>query len=186
MSLFFITTNISYSDYNMDTIKDEYHSKSSLNDSFDLVYSNIKIKNDELIFRQSFILLKDSYVELIGDLKSFLKNVTNNKKNVKVIKRNNLPCLYLRKGEHNIKGKITLSPNINKIHVHEYVDVIELSTDDNKRGLVKLSSPYLRIKADNLLESIDDEDLLNEIVDIANSIDLDLKKVMFHFTLNKF
>ena len=80
MSLFFITTNISYSDYNMDTIKDEYHSKSSLNDSFALVYSNIKIKNDELIFRQSFILLKDSYVELIGDLKSFLKNVTNNKK----------------------------------------------------------------------------------------------------------
>ena len=64
----------------MDTIKDEYHSKSSLNDSFALVYSNIKIKNDELIFRQSFILLKDSYVELIGDLKSFLKNVTNNKK----------------------------------------------------------------------------------------------------------
>ncbi len=80
MSLFFITTNISYSDYNMDTIKDEYHSKSSLNDSFALVYSNIKIKNDELIFRQSFLLLKDSYVELIGDLKSFLKNVTNNKK----------------------------------------------------------------------------------------------------------
>lgn len=35
----------------MDTIKDEYHSKSSLNDSFALVYSNIKIKNDELIFR---------------------------------------------------------------------------------------------------------------------------------------
>ena len=68
----------------------------------------------------------------------------------------------------------------------KYVDVIELSTDDNKRGLVKLSSPYLRIKADNLLESIDDEDLLNEIVDIANSIDLDLKKVMFHFTLEKF
>ena len=51
VALFFITTNISYSDYNMDTIKDEYHSKSSLNDSFDLVYSNIKIKNDELIFR---------------------------------------------------------------------------------------------------------------------------------------
>ncbi|MDY6091244.1 MAG: hypothetical protein SPJ04_08340 [Bdellovibrionota bacterium] len=51
MSLFFITTNISYSDYNMDTIKDEYHSKSSLNDSFALVYSNIKIKNDELICR---------------------------------------------------------------------------------------------------------------------------------------
>ena len=68
----------------------------------------------------------------------------------------------------------------------KYVDVIELSTDDNKRGLVKLSSPYLRIKADNLLESIDDEDLLNEIVDIANSIDLDLKQVMFHFTLDKF
>lgn len=68
----------------------------------------------------------------------------------------------------------------------KYVDVIELSTDDNKRGLVKLSSPYLRIKADNLLESIDDEDLLNEIVDIANSIDLDLKKVMLYFTLNKF
>ena len=55
LSLFFITTNISYSDYNMDTIKDEYHSKSSLNDSFDLVYSNIKIKNDELIFRQEVI-----------------------------------------------------------------------------------------------------------------------------------
>ena len=36
---------------------------------------------------------------------------------MKVIKRNNLPCLYLRKGEYNIKGKITLSPNINKIHV---------------------------------------------------------------------
>ena len=68
----------------------------------------------------------------------------------------------------------------------KYVDVIELSTDDNKRGVVKLSSPYLRIKADNLLESIDDEDLLNEIVDIANSIDLYLKKVMFHFTLDKF
>ena len=87
MSLFFITTNISYSDYNMDTIKDEYHSKSSLNDSFDLVYSNIKIKNDELIFRQSFILLKDSYVELIGDLKSFLKNVTNNKKKCESYKK---------------------------------------------------------------------------------------------------
>ena len=68
----------------------------------------------------------------------------------------------------------------------KYIDIIELSTDDNKRGLVKLSSPYLRIKADNLLESIDDEDLLNEIVDIANSTDLDLKKVMFHFTLEKF
>ena len=65
----------------------------------------------------------------------------------------------------------------------KYIDIIELSTDDNKRGLVKLSSPYLRIKADNLLESIDDEDLLNEIVDIVNSTDLDLKKVMFHFTL---
>ena len=87
MSLFFITTNISYSDYNMDTIKDEYHSKSSLNDSFALVYSNIKIKNDELIFRQSFILLKDSYVELIGDLKSFLKNVTNNKKKYESYKK---------------------------------------------------------------------------------------------------
>ena len=61
----------------------------------------------------------------------------------------------------------------------KYVDVIELSTDDNKRGLVKLSSLYLRIKADNLLESIDDEDLLNEIVDIANSTDLDLKKLCF-------
>ena len=61
----------------------------------------------------------------------------------------------------------------------KYIDIIELSTDDNKRGLVKLSSPYLRIKADNLLESIDDEDLLNEIVDIENSIDPDQKKLCF-------
>ena len=186
LSLFFITSNISYSDIENDTLEDEFYSNPSLSDYVNIVYSSVKIKNDELIFRQNFHLSKDSFIELIGDLKSFPKDVTDNKLKVKVVKRDGFPYLFLRKGQHNITGVIALTPEIKKIHVPSYINIIEFSSDDNKHQLIKLSSPYLHIKADNLLENVNDEELFDELIDIANNIDLNLKKVMFHFTLDKF
>lgn len=188
LALFFITSNIAFSEIKEDTKEKPQYSQKSLNEYIDFLYSQIKIKEDKLFFKQSFTLLKDTHIELIGDDISFPKNVTNNKKPIKVIKKNHTPYAFLTKGEHNIEGVITLSPDIKQIRVPKYIHIIELQTEDNKNEILNLTSPYLRIKANNLLENLNDDDneLVDEIVDIANSIDINIKKVMFHFTLDTF
>lgn len=186
LTLFFITSNIGFSEIDMEILDNSEYPQNTESGYMDFLYSNIKIKNDKLFFKQSFTLKKDVLIELIGDELAFPKNVTNNKKPVKVIKKNKIPHIFLKKGEHNIKGVITLNPNIKQIRVPSYVNIIELSLENEKNKLIKLNSPYLRIKTNNLLESVNDDELLDDIVDIANNIDLNLKKVMFHFTLDTF
>lgn len=186
LSLFFLTSNASLSEFDDRVTKDVPLSKQDHKKSIDLIYTNIKIEEDRLIFKQSFNLSIDSYVQIIGNNQAFPIKITDNKNNIKVIKRNNIPYVFLKKGEHYIKGVIILEPTTTEILVPDYVSVIEVSKENNQVDMVRLSSNYLHIKAVNTFENIDDEELLDELVDIANNIDLNLKKVMFHFVLDKF